>query len=189
MIDSRRLYAAVLFCSYTGCRRGKIMRVTKEDIDLDNRKAVIRIRKGRKDKTIRLHRVDLMDCLIPILKELIAQTPNSQKSLFSRSDDHLLDGGYNEELEANECDSLHRSLKTAIQDSKWRYVTGLHVYRLSFASMLFTSGMTDLEVMKIVGWDTSEMAAHYSHLTEEPTRERLSGILPVMSDSESKTHP
>lgn len=130
-----------------------------------------------------------MGCLIPILKELIAQTPNSQKSLFSRSDDHLLDGGYNEELEVNECDSLHRSLKTAIQDSKWRYVTGLHVYRLSFASMLFTSGMTDLEVMKIVGWDTSEMAAHYSRLTEESTRERLSGVLPVMSDSESKTHP
>jgi hypothetical protein len=55
--------------------------------------------------------------------------------------------------------------------------------------MLFTSGMIDLEVMKIVGWDTSEMAAHYSHLTEESTREKLSGILPVMSDSESKTHP
>jgi hypothetical protein len=52
--------------------------------------------------------------------------------------------------------------------------------------MLFTSGMIDFEVMKIVGWATTEMAAHFSHLTEESTREKLSGILLGLDEAETR---
>ena len=183
-VSSRRLFAAIYFCSVTGARRSEITRIRVEDVRLDDLQVVLWRRKGRKDKDLVPHRVSITNELVPYLKGVIHQLPEGQLSVFCADDAHIDGVSFDEAIERGKADYLHKQLTEALRGSKYSSAVSWHIYRHTLASLLLLAGHPQSIVMETIGWCSTEMANRYSHLA---TERKQQVIQDVFSSSDKKS--
>ena len=152
--ESRRLFAAIMFCKVTGLRRSELVRVRRSDLRLDDLTVVTWKRKGRKDKPIWGHRAAITEEVKVYLKGILHQMDEGQECIFTETDEHApvgLKDSWNEEKETRIAASYGKQLKKALRNSKWSGATGWHLYRHTLASLLLLEGKTQSEVMDAIG--------------------------------------
>jgi len=183
-VQSRRLFAAIYFCSVTGARRSELTRVRVSDVRLEDLQVTIWRRKGRKDKDLVGHRVSITQDLVPYLSGVIHQLPEGQTSIFCSDDAHIDGEAFNEQLEQSKAEYLHKQLTEALKGSRYSRAVSWHLYRHTLASMLLAEGYGQNVVKETIGWCSDEMAQRYSHLAQEK-RQQL--IEDVFSSSDEKS--
>jgi len=133
------LLAFVIFAINTGCRRGEMLALTWQDIDIERRQIHIRDSKSGRARVIPMN--ETVRNLILSLKKL----PDSP-SIFSSY--------HREAFEA-------ALVKAEINDAS------MHTLRHTFASHLVMSGVDLVTVSKLLGHATIQMTMRYSHLSPE----------------------
>ena len=175
-VQSRRLFAAIKFCSITGARRSELTRVRVSDIRLDDLQVTIWRRKGRKDKDMVGHRVAITQDLVPYLRGVIHQLPEGQKTVFCSDDAHMDGEAFNEQLEQSKAEYLHKQLTEALRGSKYSRAISWHLYRHTLASMLLADGIGREVVKQTIGWCSDEMADRYSHLAQDKKQQLIENV-------------
>ena len=165
--DGPRAVLAHAIPAYTGMRRGEIVRLTWENVDLARDQITAHSRKqSRKQKetprTIDLH---------PDLKPLLVEAEATGGRYVVPGDD----GG---EIDP---DKLNRHFRQPMRNTDWhlgkeRFKVGFHTYRHSFASNLAMAGVDQRVINELMGHTTEEMAKRYRHLIPAQTKAAV-GVL------------
>jgi len=186
--ESRRLFAAIMFCAYTGTRRSELCRIKITDVDLNNQSVRVLKRKGRKDEEFWTHKMELVDVLMESLKGVIAQTQTEKRQcIFVEDDEHLDGNSFDEALERLKAAKLGRDLRQALKGTIYSNVNGWHVFRHTLASMLLANRFTTTEIEEIIGWTPdSKMVKKYAHLLAERKRRSLEELTPKTEDNTNR---
>jgi site-specific recombinase XerD len=173
--DSRRLYAAVVFCAYTGTRRSELCRIKVSNIVLDDQTASISKRKGRSDKEFWFHKMELLDVVMESLRGVIAQTKSENREcVFVADDAHVVGNSVDEKNERLKAEKLSRDLKRSFKDTIYSNLNGWHLFRHTIASILLSNATTEREIEEIIGWrPDSKMVRNYVHVLAKRKRKTL----------------
>ena len=135
----------LIFLRNTGLRVSELMALTREDIDLENRRAIIRDTKNGEDRIIPLN-----DAAMRVLADL----PN-EGTLFRNSD-----GKPFAYVKGEPANFLNRPIIAAAKRAGIRHVTP-HMLRHTFATRLVEAGANIVVVQALGGWKSLNMAARY----------------------------
>lgn len=151
-----QLYPIVVFALSTGARKGEIVSLTLDDVDLKREIAIFRNTKNGDTRSAPLvgHLKETLEGQIRWVKEayLSMETKPSKRWLFPRRDGQapvdIRKAWENARNEANLID--------------FRF----HDLRHSTASYLAMSGASQLEIAEVLGHRTLQMVRRYAHLSE-----------------------
>lgn len=136
----------LIFLRNTGLRSGELMTLRREDVDLVNRRAVIRNTKNGEDRVIPLNAAALK-----VIKEIPFD------GLLFRDKDGK-PWAYSKDM-ANKF--LYRPVVQAAKAAGIRHVTP-HMLRHTFATRLVEAGASMVVVQALGGWKSMESAARYA---------------------------
>jgi integrase len=190
------IYPMVAFAGYTGARRSELLRVLIDDVDLENKTALIREKKRVKGKRSS-RRVPLSTPLVSILEGWLKVHPGGQH-LFcqqaevfrskkrSKTTGHLSDETRPTSSQGRMAtvrprtaqlafgpltrDEAHDHFKRLLKGSKWEGIRGWHVLRHSFISICAADGVDQRMLQQWVGHLSEETHRRYLHLI--PSREQ-----------------
>ena len=130
----------VLFCLYTGCRRGEALNLNWEDVDFVNKQVTFHVTKNGKRRVIPLN---------SILNRVLQNMDMNGVNPFPFSEDYVTHKfkKYLRSSGIKNCESLR-----------------LHSLRHTFASHLVMSGVDLLTVSKLLGHSTVRVTEMYAHL-------------------------
>ena len=153
--------------AYTGMRRGEIVRLKWDDVDLARDTITAHSRKQSRRQKETPRTIDLHPALKPLLERAA-----KAGGRFVIPDD---DGG---ELNVDKADRLFRQ---PMRNTDWhlgkeRFKVGFHTYRHSFASNLAMAGIDQRVINELMGHTTEEMAKRYRHLIPAKTKAAV-GVL------------
>lgn len=139
---------AVIFAIETGCRRGELLKLIWENVDLENQLALLTDTKNGESRTI-----PLSPLAIETLKQLKSENQSGKVFLVT-------------------ADGLSRAFarcrnSLGIDDLK------LHDLRHEATSRLFEKGLNTLEVATISGHKTLQMLKRYTHLRPADIAKKL----------------
>jgi len=145
------LYTVVVLLLSTGARKGEIMGLTWDDVDLANSRIILHHTKNNERRALPL--------------KGLAFKLMQRHSKVRRLDTSLL---FPSRINASQSIDLRRPFETAlkqadIQDFRW------HDLRHSAASYLAMNGATLTEIAEVLGHKTLQMVKRYSHLSESHT--------------------
>ena len=177
-LASKRLYCSILVASATGARRSELTRIRRQDLILDEVMPMLTLTKmkGRKDKPYLRQKMPLPLFVVTTLRGLLRVLPDSQQSLFCANDEHLTSDGFDEDIVRIKARYLTERIKEGLDQTKWQYAAGWHIYRHTLASQLLMTGYSQNEVMNLIGWCSEEMARKYQHTTHEHKAAMINGI-------------
>lgn len=140
----------VLMALATGLRRGELLRLTWQDIDLDCRTALIRDTKNGSDRTIPLTRqaASILEQLEEAGTEVFPLTPNALRQSWRRA-----------------CQ------RARVEDLRF------HDLRHEAISRFFEMGLSVPEVALISGHRDARMLFRYTHLAPHAVRLRLDSLM------------
>lgn len=159
--SNKLLYSIVVFALSTGARKGEVLGVTLEDIDLKRGQAVFRNTKNGESRS-----VPVVGQLAALLPDQIRRTnqlydrlelPKRGRLLFARKDGQA-------PIEINRAWYAALS-KSGVEDFRF------HDLRHSAASYLAMNGASLLEIAAVLGHKTLQMVKRYSHLSEDHTKD------------------
>jgi len=133
------LLVFVIFAINTGCRRGEMLALTWQDIDIQRRQIHIRDSKSGKGRVIPMNET-VRNLILSLKKQ--PDSPN----IFS---------------------SYHREAFEAALEKAEINDASMHTLRHTFASHLVMSGVDLVTVSKLLGHATIQMTMRYSHLSPE----------------------
>ena len=178
-LKGHRMEAVILLAGMCGLRRGELMGLTWEDIDLDN--AVIDIARNTvptsqgtittKTKTIKSTRVfSIPSTIIPILKRI-----RGIGKIYTK-----LDGGeYNP-------GSVSRTFKEFLKDNKLKHIR-LHDLRHFNATMMLKHGVTEREAQERLGHSNAKMTQQYQHILKDMDKKSANKLNNVLKTKGKKT--
>lgn len=144
------LYPIVTTLSYTGMRRGEVIRLEWKHIDFERRTVRAGSRKQSRDKEIVGRDIKMHDKLYEILAE--QQKKNHMgRHVFSSANGKPVRPG-----------NLHKRFKKLIEGTRFEGI-GLHCLRHSFASNLAAHGVDQRLIDHYMGHQTEEMRKRYQH--------------------------
>jgi integrase len=178
------------FAAHTGARRGEMLRVLREDIDLETGHAIIREKKRRRDVEESIRRVPLSAPLRKKLQQWLANHPGGpylftharivgRSKKRSKTTGHLGQGKRPTSKKARLATVRVREVmppgqlsrteasdhfKRTLAGTKWANLTGWHVLRHSFVSNCAAAGVDQRLIDAWVGHTTEEMRRRYRHL-------------------------
>lgn len=178
------------FAAHTGARRGEMLRVLNDDIDLEAGTVLIREKKRRRDVEESTRRVPLSDALRERLRTWLAQHPGGAHlfchvGVVVRSRKRSKTTGYQGEktrastqkgrlarvverdvLPAGPLSPSEASnhFNATIAGTKWENLCGWHVLRHSFVSNCAAACIDQRLIDAWVGHTTEEMRQRYRHL-------------------------
>jgi len=157
--ESKQLYPIVVFALSTGARKGEIMNLTLNDIDLKRGRAVLRETKNGETRSVPI---------IPHLKELLTTELKKANSLYKelnlKDQPHWLFPRPDGKEPIYFRKAWHNALENAgVSDFRF------HDLRHSAASYLAMNGATLLEIAAVLGHKTLQMVKRYAHLSETHT--------------------
>lgn len=135
----------LIFLRNTGLRTGELLTLKRDDVDLENRRAVIRDTKNGEDRVIPLN-----DAAVKVIRDLPFDDilfRNHEGQPFGYSKD---DGNH----------YLNRPVAAAAKRAGIRHVTP-HMLRHTFATRLVEAGANIEVVRALGGWKSITMAARY----------------------------
>lgn len=139
---------ATLFALETACRQGEVLRLTWEDVDFNQKTALIDKTKNGESRTIPLS---------PRALDIITQLPRPIKNtpIFKVS-----------------ADGLSRAFKRSCKNLKFDNLR-FHDLRHEATSRLFEHGLNPMEVAAITGHKTLQMLKRYTHLRPTDLAKKL----------------
>lgn len=163
-LQDKQLFAALVFCFYTGVRRSELPRVRLQDIDIDYGEIMVLRMKGRKGHEFNRKRVPVHGLAMRFIEQVIEMIPNGQRSVFCENDDHLIGESFDETNNMSKADTLSRQYRKVLKSTKWENAVGWHKFRHSLASILHAGGCTKEQVKDQIGWADDAMYERYKHL-------------------------
>jgi integrase len=193
-VDKRASYpwVAVMFwfAAHTGARRSEMLRVLREDVDLEAGNVIIREKKRRRDVQESTRRVPLSAPLREKLRQWLANHPGgpylfTHAGVVARSKKRSRTTGYKSQGERSTSKKgrqatvrqreplppgqLSRTeasdhFNRTVADTKWAHLTGWHILRHSFVSNCAAAGVDQRLIDAWVGHTTEEMRRRYRHL-------------------------
>ena len=145
-----QLYLLVVMALATGARRGELLGLTWDDIDLNRGIAVL-----EKTKNDERRALPLTGHLLDLLKREARVRRIDSNLLFARSD-------------GKKPFELKKPWKRAIKDAEIKNFR-FHDLRHSAASYLAMNGASLAEIAEVLGHKTLSMVKRYSHLSEQHT--------------------
>ena len=133
----------ILFCLYTGCRRGEALNITWDDVDMERGRATLRITKTGKSRVVPINGA---------LKRILeAIEPNGER-LFPHNGDFV----------------THRFKKyVRASGIKNPQKINVHSLRHTFASHLVMAGVDLFTVSKLLGHSSARTTEMYAHLVPD----------------------
>jgi len=163
---NKLLYPIVVFALATGARKGEILKLTPEDIDLDRGIAIFRNTKNNDTRSvpITIHLKKVLQDQIQAMNKLYDKYPSTPKKrwVFPRSDGLA-------------SIDIRKAWEKARDEAKlvdFRF----HDLRHSTASYLAMNGATQVEIAEILGHRTLQMVRRYAHLSESHVKDLMENV-------------
>lgn len=165
LVESKRysnfyLHDYILLLLNTGCRSGELLRLTWENVYLNDRYLIVRNSLSKNEKTVYK---PLNETAITALIRL----KNHKKWVF-----------YNEKTD-DRYKSFYKGFKNAVERAEIGYVR-IHDLRHTFASFLIKQGVPLYHVSTLLGHSDTRITQCYAHLAPENLHECLNA-LPVLT--------
>jgi len=195
------VYPLFCFAAHTGARRSEIIRVTTADVDFAANTVTLREKKkSQGQETCR--RVPLSPLLRGVLGEWLAahlggpalfchagevdKSSKRSRTTGHRGEKSRPTGGKARlanvrkrgaqpaaPLTRNE---VHHFFKSALKESKWDVLRGLHALRHSFVSACATKGMDQRLVESFAGHMSADMSRRYAHLYPSVRQDAINAV-------------
>ena len=161
------LYCIVLLAITTGMKKGEILSLHWNDIDLENNLAYILETKNGKPRS-----VPLIDGIVKELKKLEKKREPHKHLLFaSRTAFGKID--------------INKAWKNALSKAEINHFR-FHDLRHTFASLSARQGASNLELSTAMGHRTLQMLQRYTHLEENLVRKYSEGVYKQITQTEKK---
>ncbi len=162
------IYPMMVFVAHTSARRSEMVRSLIEDIDFRSRTVVIREKKKSRTKAMTYRRVDMSPLFYRVMQEWIQNHPGGQQT-FSQPK------GIGEVAPLTAWQA-HHHLKKTMSTSDWKFITGFHIFRHSFASNLAAAEVDQRVIDEFMGHQTEEMRRRYRHLFPAQRRAAIESV-------------
>lgn len=160
----KRVEMALLFACYTGLRRSELVKIRRKDIDLKAGTFRAIKTKGRGQEKVSFeHHQKMPAALLDKVRKWMDQLPQGQQCLFTDADNHLDGDLFDEKACRIKSEKLGANLTKLLGGSDFEHVSGWHVHRHNFASILTANGASPEEGAAIIGHKSTVMFQHYSH--------------------------
>jgi integrase len=154
------MFPAIVTAAHTGARRSELMRLKREDVDLEQRILTFREKKrARGTRTTR--RVPVSDTVAEALRPLM---DSARTYLFGDDGQPLTDW------------DAYKAFVRFVKGSKWQKLRGWHVLRHSFISALASKGVDQRIIDDCVGHTTEEQRRRYRHLFPDVTQAAIAKV-------------
>jgi integrase len=163
----------ILFGLYTGQRLGDLASLTWQNVDLE--RGEIRLVTRKTSKTLNLPASDVPDAPFHPRAFAIVNEQGKTGHLSNQFADLLADAGLREK-------KAHRKTGEAGVGRGVGSGTGglsFHCIRHTAVSLMKDAGIPEAAVMELVGHDSEQMSAHYTHVGREALQ-RAAGALPEL---------
>ena len=167
--NNRQLYPLVVFALSTGGRKGEILGLTLDDVDLKRGVAIFRNTKNGDTRA-----VPLVGHLKKVLKEQIRWVKEKYKGMDEKPSKRWLFPSRNGQASIDLRNPWEKAREAAgLIDFRF------HDLRHSTASYLAMSGASQLEIAEVLGHRTLQMVKRYSHLSES----HVKGLITRLDES------
>ncbi len=159
--EQKHLYPIVVFALSTGARKGEILKLTLDDVNLKRGAAILRDTKNGETRSAPIvhHLKDILEAHIAEVKAFYESLnpPAPKRWLFPRADGQ----------EAIDIRAAWEAARTAAKVSDFRF----HDLRHSTASYLAMNGANLMEIAGVLGHRTLQMVKRYAHLSESHVKQ------------------
>jgi len=162
------VYPMVALAAYTGMRRSEICRSLMTDIDLEGRNILVREKKRNKAKRT-FRQVPLTTELVELLSDWFSNNYPGQATFPSVL---KANSNGNAVTPAEATDHLEQ----AVRHSKWKVISGWHVFRHSFISNCASCGIDQRMIDDWVGHQTDEQRKRYRHLFPDTQKSEIDRV-------------
>jgi len=165
------IYPMMVFVAHTAARRSEMVRSLIEDIDFRSRTVMLREKKKSRTKAMTYRRVDMSPLLYKVMQEWIQNHPGGQHTFCQLR-------GFRRVTPLTAWQA-HHHLKQTMADSDWKFITGFHIFRHSFASNLAAAEVDQRVIDEFMGHQTEEMRRRYRHLFPAQRRAAIESVFGV----------
>lgn len=162
------IYPMMVFVAHTSARRSELVRSQVEDVDFRSRTVLLREKKKSRTKATTYRRVDMSPLLYGVMQEWIANHPGGRQLFCQRR-------GSDGVTPLTVWQAQHH-LKQTLAKTEWKFLSGFHVFRHSFASNLAAAGVDQHVIDEFMGHQTEEMRRRYRHLFPVQRRAAIEAI-------------
>ena len=164
--NNRQLYPLVVFALSTGGRKGEILGLTLDDVDLNQGVAIFRNTKNGDTRA-----VPLVGHLKDVLQEQIRWVKRNYRNMDPKPSKRWLFPSHDGQAPI---DLRYPWVKA--RDAAGLVDFRFHDLRHSTASYLAMSGASQLEIAEVLGHRTLQMVKRYSHLSESHVKGLISRL-------------
>jgi integrase len=164
--DNDKLYPIVVFALSTGARKGEILGLTLEDIDLDRGAAILRDTKNGETRP-----APIVHHLKDLLKDHIVDIHTFYDGLGDEPSDRWLFPRRDGQAPID----IRKAWENA-RDSAGIKDFRFHDLRHTTASYLAMNGANPLEIAEVLGHKTFQMVKRYSHLSDSHVKELVQSV-------------
>jgi integrase len=154
-VSNGYLRSIILFCVYTGARRGELEKLCWKHVDFKRKKVMFLDTKNGESRAV--HISPQLKILLQGLGDGVCQ------------DHHRVFGSPNDPTRPIQFNNAFKRARRIAKLEDFRF----HDLRHEAATQLAKSGATLLEIAAVLGHKTLAMVKRYSHLTEDHTRDAI----------------
>ena len=175
------IYPMMLFVAHTSARRSELVRSLVEDVDFHSNTVLLREKKKSRKKAMTYRRVDMSPLLRDVMKAWIDTHPGGRSTFCQLR-------GIGNATPLTIWQAQHH-LKQTFKNTKWKFVTGFHVFRHSFASNLAAAGVDQRVIDEFMGHQTEEMRRRYRHLFPAQRQAAINSVFGTDDDDGKNVLP
>lgn len=195
------VYPLVCTAAYTGMRRSEMLRAKISDVDFKAMVVTVHEKKRVRGKST-TRRIPISPSLCQVLKDWLAVHPGGpllfmQQAVVERSKKRSITTGHlgkkkrpttSDARKVKVTDRIvakpqpvtvseaHDHLKRAVSESKWKKLSGWHVFRHSFVSACASKGIDQRLVESWAGHMSKDMSRRYAHLYPSTQQQAMAGV-------------
>jgi integrase len=163
---NRQLYPIVVFALSTGARKGEILGLTLDDVDLDRGVAIFRNTKNGETRS-----APLVGHLKDVLEEQAAWAKEKHEAVDERQLKRWLFPSHDGQ-KAIDIRAPWEKARDQARIMDFRF----HDLRHSTASYLAMNGASQLEIAEVLGHKTLQMVKRYSHLSDSHVKDLITRL-------------
>ena len=154
-IDNPPFMELVEFAIHTGMRRGEILNLKWESVDLSNRMIAVKNSPTFRTKSGRVHRVPMNE----VVYHMLAQKGRTSEYVFAKADGRRF-----------EADFVSHKFKKYVRRARLPESIHFHSLRHTFGSLLAQAGVPIFDIQKLLNHRSISTTQIYSHLSPEHLR-------------------
>lgn len=148
-----------LFGLYTGMRLNEIINLQWNDVDLKDRKIIVRNKPNFKTKTGKIRHIPISDKLMEVIQKLIPKIYSSDELIFSNTWKGVYTKTY-----------ISKKFKHFVRKAGLNDVLHFHCLRHTFITKLLQNNVSIVKAQKLAGHSNIKTTLIYTHLNIEDLR-------------------